>query len=172
MRSITRIALLAGAPLLAAQVASAKPENFVASLSGDQEVPPLETRARGQAKLQLDASGTELSFRLLVSNLDGVTQAHIHCGAAGVNGPVVIFLFGLQPGGVDVNGVLSSGGITSADVIPRPDSAACPGGVADLDDVLAKMREGEAYVNVHTLAFPGGEIRGEIRGVGAGGPAE
>lgn len=134
--------------------------NFAAPLSGDQEVPPVETRSTGLAKFQL--RGDELSYHLNVSRTEGVTQSHIHCGAAGVNGPVVVFLFGFVPGGVTSNGRLADGTITAADVIPRADSAACPGGVADFDDLLEKMRSGDAYVNVHTLAHPAGEIRGQI----------
>ncbi len=103
-----------------------------------------------------------MQFKLNVANGEGITQAHIHCGPPGVNGPVVVFLFGLVPTGVDNNGTLSEGVITNANVIPRPDSAACPGGVANLADVVAKMRTGGAYANVHTLEFPGGEIRGGI----------
>ena len=169
MLASIRIAPLAGALLLAAQAAPAQPLNFVAPLSGDQEVPPVETQARGLAKLQLDASGGELSYRLVVAQLEGVTQAHIHCGSAGVNGPVVAFLFALMPGGVDVNGVLSGGGITDADVIVRPDSPECPGGVASFDDLVARLESGEAYVNVHTLDNPGGEIRGQVQGGGGRG---
>lgn len=163
-----RIALAIGILLLAAQTTTAQPTNFVATLSGDQEVPPVETRAHGVAKLQLDASGTELSYRLAVSRLEGVTQAHIHCGTADVNGPVVAFLFALMPGGVDIEGVLASGGITDADVIARPDSPECPGGVEDLDDVVARLEAGEAYVNVHTLDQPGGEVRGQVQSPGNG----
>jgi hypothetical protein len=48
-------------------------------------------------------------------------------------------------------------------VIPRPSTAICPGGGATLDDVIEKMNNGGAYVNVHTLVFPGGEIRGDIK---------
>ena len=55
-----------------------------------------------------------------------------------------------------VNGILAEGTITAADVIARPDSAACPGGVATLADVIAKIRSGGAYANVHTLANPSG----------------
>jgi hypothetical protein len=48
-------------------------------------------------------------------------------------------------------------------VIDRPDSAACPGGVSGLDDLLDKIQSGDAYVNVHTVAYQAGEIRGQIR---------
>lgn len=137
--------------------------NFVAPLSGRAEVPPNDSQGTGVAKFKLSEDGTELSYKLIVANIDNVTQAHIHCGAEGVNGPVVAFLFGFAAGGVTLNGVLAEGTITAADVIPRPDSPACPGGVADFDDLLAKMRSGDAYVNVHTIELPPGEIRGQIQ---------
>ena len=163
--SITLIIVLT--MLVATSAAYASPagasQNFVAPLSGGEEVPPVVTNARGVATLKLSEDGTELQYKLIVANIQGVTQAHIHCGAARVNGPVVSFLFGFNPTGDAVNGGVAEGTITAANVIPRPDSAACPGGVADFDDLMAKLRSGDAYVNVHTLAYPGGEIRGQIR---------
>jgi hypothetical protein len=159
------MALLALA--LAAAPASASDLRFVAPLSGGEEVPPVATNATGVATFKLSADETELRFRLVVANIHNVTQAHIHCGAAGVNGPVVLFLYPEGPPPVLIpgrfQGVLASGTRTGADVIPRPDSPECPGGVANLDDLVAKMRSGDAYVNVHTSQHPPGEIRGQIR---------
>ncbi len=140
-----------------------EPQKFVAHLAGENEVPPVDTEAQGQAKVREGAGGTELDFKLNVANIENVTQSHIHCGASGVNGPVVVFLFGFISGGVTVNGILAQGTIDASDVIPRPDSAACPGGVADLDDLRAKIASGDAYVNVHTVQFPGGEVRGQLQ---------
>lgn len=137
-------------------------KNFIAHLSGDAERPtPVDTDAGGLAVFHLNKEGTELRYKLIVTNIENVTQAHIHCGSADVAGPVVAFLFGFVAEGVTQNGVLAAGTITAGDVIPRPDSAQCPGGVANFDELLAKMRSGDAYVNVHTLQFPGGEIRGQ-----------
>ena len=142
--------------------------NFAAPLSGAAERPdPVDTNATGVGIFHLNKDGTELSYKLIVANIENVLQAHIHCGSADVAGPVVVFLYPsgpppvLIPGRTD--GILAEGTITAGDVIPRPDSPACPGGVADFDDLLAKMRSGDAYVNVHTLQFPGGEIRGQIK---------
>lgn len=143
--------------LAAAPAAADAPENHRAHLTGAGEVPAVDTDAQGQAIFQLSADGTTLDYTLIVANIENVVQAHIHCGAPDVNGPVVVFLFGPVPGGVDHNGVLSTGTATDADVIPRPEC-----GVADLDDVMEKIRTGEAYANVHTTANPGGEIRGQI----------
>ena len=75
----------------------------------------------------------------------------------------MVFLYGFNAAGVDPHGTLNEGTITNANVIPRAASAACPGGVANLEDVVEKMNNGGAYVNVHTITFPGGEIRGDIR---------
>jgi len=160
VRPFMALALLV---LVASPAAAAGPDNnFAAPLRGNEEVPAVQTHAVGVATFKLNWAEDELQFKLNVANGQGITQAHIHCGPPGVNGPVVVFLFGLVPTGVDNNGTLNEGVITNANVIPRPASAACPGGVATLADVVAKMRTGGAYANVHTLDFPGGEIRGGI----------
>lgn len=138
--------------------------SFVSPLKGAAERPnPVDTNAAGFAKFVVNADETAVTYRLIVANIDGVTQSHIHCGGPEVAGPVVAFLFGLNAAGVTENGILAEGTITAANVIPRPDSAACPGGVANLADLIEKIRAGEAYTNVHTLTWPGGEIRGTIR---------
>lgn len=149
---------VAAGPTLAAQL------RFTAVLKGANERPvPVDTNAAGFARFWLNSDETEIHYMLIVANIDGVTQAHIHCGTPDVAGPVVAFLYGFNPVGVTVNGILAEGVITQANVIARPDSAACPGGVSTLADVIAKMRSGGAYANVHTLAFPGGEERGTIQ---------
>ncbi|HEX9898895.1 MAG TPA: CHRD domain-containing protein, partial [Candidatus Methylomirabilis sp.] len=68
--------------------------NFVAHCTGGQEVPPVVTPGQGQAKFQFSADGSELSYRLLVTNLEDIVAAHIHIAPAGENGPVVAFLYG------------------------------------------------------------------------------
>ena len=151
------VLMVAAGPTLAAQL------RFTAVLKGANERPtPVDTNAAGVAKFTISPDDSSITYRLIVANIDGVTQAHIHCGTPDVAGPVVVFLYGFNATGVTVNGILAEGTITEANVIPRPDSAACPGGVATLADVIAKMRSGGAYANVHTLAWPAGEIRGPI----------
>ena len=162
-----RVAISAfGAALLAAGTISAVLAgngSLTAHLIGEGENPDVDTRATGQAILKVDAAAGEASWRLIVSNIEDVTQAHIHCGGPAVNGPIVVFLFGLDATPDDHHGVLSTGTFDDSDVIDRPDSPACPGGVADFDDLMEKIAAGEAYVNVHTTANPGGEIRGQIQ---------
>jgi hypothetical protein len=137
--------------------------NWSTHANGSMEVPVRDTQGQAQAIFHLAKDGNSVDFKLIASNIEGVTQAHIHCGHPGENGPIVVFLYGFNPAGVAPHGILNEGTFTDAQVIDRPSTPICPGGVADLDDVLEKMETGGAYVNVHTLVFPGGEIRGDIR---------
>jgi hypothetical protein len=87
------LALLALAPPAVAS------DNFVAPLSGDQEVPARDTQAVGVATFKLRDGGTALLFKVNVANIDNAFAAHIHCGAVGVNGPVGVTLFLGAPAG-------------------------------------------------------------------------
>ena len=53
-----------------------------------------DTQGQAQAIFHLSDDGDALDFKLIASNIVGVTQSHIHCGAPGVNGPIVVFLYG------------------------------------------------------------------------------
>lgn len=144
--------------------------NLGTHLTGAEEVPPTNTQAQGEAIFRVSADGSTVDFRLIASNIDNVTQAHIHCGPAGANGPVRMWLYPvIGPTGAPgpnasgpQNGVLASGTFTPAEVF-------CPDGTA----LLEAMRAGLTYVNVHTNDgvaptntgpgdFPGGEIRGQL----------
>lgn len=141
---------------------SSQNRNFRTHLSGGEEVAlnPVVTRAQGQAIFQLSKDGTTLSYKLIVSNIQNVTMAHIHLAPAGVNGPVVAWLYPdgppaqLIPG--RINGVLAEGTITAANLVG-------PLAGASLDDLIEAMRAGGTYVNVHTSQYPAGEVRGQIR---------
>ena len=122
---------------------SAQPTTFRAVLSGGDEVPPRDTGARGVAIFRLSADGSELGFRLVVANIENVVAAHIHCGVAGVNGPVGVTLFGGAPAGGRIDGELAAGSLTAPDL-----GNAC--GWTDLEDVVTAVESGAAYVNVHT----------------------
>jgi len=155
--------------LAAGPAAAAADTTFVAPLNPGEEVadPAVESNATGVATFKLSPDGTALSFRLIAANIQNVLMAHIHCGPAGTNGPIAVWLYpsapppSLIPG--RFQGTLASGTLTDANVMPLLDSAACPGGVSTLEDVLEKMRTGGAYVNVHTTQYPGGEVRGQVR---------
>lgn len=134
--------------------------NFTAHLSGGQETPTVESSARGEAIFQLSKDGTELSYKLIVANIENVRMGHIHLAPAGTNGGVVVWLYPSVPPMVTIpgpfNGILKQGVITASNL-----SGALAG--KPLSDLIDKMKSGMAYVNVHTNQFPGGEIRGQIQ---------
>jgi hypothetical protein len=138
--------------------AASPSHNFGAQMYGGGEVPPNDSKGRGSAIFRLSDDGTTLHYKLIVANIDNVTQSHIHLAPAGSNGPIVVFLFGFVAGGVTENGVLAEGDITAANLIARP----AIGFGATMAELVAKMRTGGAYVNVHTVALPAGEIRDQI----------
>jgi hypothetical protein len=155
--------------LVAHATAFAAPKTtFRAILTGSEEVPSHDTKARGHATFILNKEGTEISYRLNVSNMDNVTVAHIHLGNPGENGAPVVTLYGpVAAGGGKKSGVLASGTIRASDL---------QGTLAGktIADLVTEMSAGHAYVNVHTDDgtgeanrgpgdFPDGEIRGQIR---------
>jgi glucose/arabinose dehydrogenase len=131
---------------------------FRARLVGAEEVPAVETHARGEALFRVTRDGSALAFELVVARIDDVVASHVHCAPAGTNGPVGVTLFSGGP--VSTSGPLAGGTIEAAD-----SGNAC--GWTTLDDVIDAMRAGGAYVNVHTLAHPPGEIRGQLSAVPA-----
>lgn len=140
--------------------------NFRAHLSGDQEVPSVETNATGQAIFKLSKDGTELYYKVIVANIENVLMAHIHWAPAGENGGVVAWLYPAGPPPALIpgrfSGILAQGTITADDLV---------GDLAgmSLEDLVAQMLADQTYVNVHTTQNPGGEVRGQIRGNAPGG---
>jgi hypothetical protein len=138
------------------------------TLSGFEEVPSVSTRARGELYLRIDGSGQFVNYELTYSNLQGqVRQAHIHFAQTAVNGPIVIWLCGtsFNPGPDGTQPCPQSGTvrgiITASNVLASPPTQLIAAG--ELSEMIAAMRAGAAYANVHSDLAPGGEMRGQIR---------
>jgi hypothetical protein len=128
--------------------------DFEAILTGDQEVPPVETDMEGEVDIEL--KNNRLGFELRVEdNTNEIFAAHVHCAPPGVNGPVGVTLF--MGSFTKESGRLAQGNIRAPDA-----SNGC--GWTDINDIIAAMESGNAYVNVHTTAESGGVPSGEIRG--------
>lgn len=143
------------------ETVSAAPEQFASALSGSNEVPPVTTTATGNATFTA-IGDTAISYSIVVNGLTGVTMGHIHVGGAGVSGGVVVWLLppngtAPQPASGTVNGTLATGTITAAWI--RGIGTSAP---ISLDSLKSLMRSGNAYVNIHTSANGGGELRGQI----------
>jgi hypothetical protein len=130
-------------------------ETFSATLTGAAERPnPVTTNATGAASFTVD--GQTVDFTITAQNIQNATAAHIH-GPADANAAtgVLVTLFAGNPPVNVANGTLVTGTFPSAQFTIRD-------GVS-VDSVLNLMRDGLAYVNVHTSANQGGEIRGQIQ---------
>ena len=141
--------------LISSTIASAE-EVLQARLTGDQEVPPVDTDTTGRFKILVNKGATAGEYTLSVDSGVRVTQAHFHCGPAGVNGPVIVFLAGFRPEGWDVNGKwVSDATITDANVVD-------PSCGTTLAQIFEQARNGNVYVNVHSVAHPTGVARGQL----------
>ena len=140
-------------------------------LTGYEEVPSVSTAAQGQFNARI--RGDEIEWQLSYSDLEGaVQQAHIHFGQTGVNGGISVFLctnLGNGPTGTQScpNPPANiSGRIFAADVspnIPATAGARTQGiNTGQIEELIAAMRAGATYVNVHSTLWPGGEVRSQI----------
>ena len=158
-------------PLMAVP-ALASAERIQATLSGYEEVPAVSTLASGEFRGTISPDETSIDYELTYSGLQGgVTQAHIHFGQASVNGGVVVWLCGTAatPGPLGTPSCPVPSGTVSGTIMAGQVCAALCGatqqiGAGELAEVIAAIRAGRAYANVHTVVSPGGEIRGQIRG--------
>lgn len=134
--------------------------NFQAHLSGREEVPPVKTKAQGEATFKLSKDGNSIHYKITVANIDSVNMAHIHKGASGKEGPIVVWLYPSAPPAKLIpgksNGVLAEGTITGSNLTG-------PLAGKTIKDLINVMKSGNAYVNVHTIQHPAGEIRGQIK---------
>ncbi|HEX4927952.1 MAG TPA: CHRD domain-containing protein [Burkholderiales bacterium] len=106
------------------------------SLAGAQEVPPVSTAAKGSGTFRVMEDGT-LTGSVTTEGMQG-TMAHIHHGAKGKNGPVIIPL------------------------VKNGNTYSVPAGRKLTEAQMAQLKAGELYVNVHSNAHKGGEIRAQL----------
>jgi hypothetical protein len=127
---------------LGATIAFAGPafaQKMKATLDGKSEVPPNASPATGSADVDFDAATKKLSWKLTYSGLSGpATAAHFH-------GP-------------------AEAGKAAGVKVPIPNATSSPaeGSAVLTDDQIADLTAGKYYINVHTAANPGGEIRGQV----------
>lgn len=131
-------------------------------LTGAQEVPEVATAGQGVLTLQFDEGLTQATFNLDVAGTNPVVAAHLHCGRAGENGPIVVTLFGPDPNGVPPAAPLAQGTITNASVVSPAGDPACGVPLNNIASVFAAIREGWIYTNVHSIVNPEGEVRGQV----------
>ena len=127
-------------------------QKFNTKLSGQQEVPPVQSTASGMAWFK--TMQDKILFKLNVTDMQGVTQAHIHTGKQGENGPILVTLYKSDTPQA-INGKLAYGNIT-ANLLEGPMKG------KQISDLTTAMSNESTYVNVHTEKYPKGEVRGQI----------
>lgn len=171
-KSSLAIALLALVVTTSATLAGDRGERdtFFASMTGFQEVTgpgPILSTGTGTLKLKLDRRAQTLTFWLTYQNLTpNAFMAHIHFAPVHVGGSIIVWFCGgapvTPPPGVQAcpaQGGTVTGVITAGDVQSVPAQHIMAG---DFDALVAALDNDSAYANVHTAAFPAGEIRGQI----------
>lgn len=107
------------------------------TLSGAQEVPPVNTDATGTGTFRVMEDGT-ITGSVTTKGMQGF-MAHIHHGAKGHNGPVIIPL------------------------VKKGDTYSVPEGKKLTEAQMAELKAGDLYVNVHSPSHKGGEIRAQLQ---------
>jgi hypothetical protein len=121
---------------------------YFADLNGAQENPAVATAATGKGIAIISADASTVTYLVTYSGLSGtVNAAHIHTGAVGANGGVIL---PLVAGASPMTGVLTAANFSAS------------GSVTTFAQAVAAIRAGTTYINLHTTANPGGEIRGQI----------
>jgi hypothetical protein len=140
-------------------------QNFSATLSGKDEVPPTESNSTGTAKFQVSQNkdnDSQVSFWVNITGIKKVNQAHIHNGTAGQNGDIVATLSKGKSakGGDSPPQIGFSGNITKGELEG-------PLKGKEISDLVKLMSDGASYANVHTDKYTKGAIRGQIESTSA-----
>ncbi len=141
-------------------IVSAEEYQFSCKLDCNKIGPkPADTKAKGEITFQLNENKQELIYKLEVEEIKDVYMAHIHIGPNDKQGPIAVWLYPLNDQDNaqrciegEFNGTLAEGTIKPEDIKE---------GIT-FNDLIEAMRNGNAYVNVHTKKFIPGEIRGQV----------
>lgn len=131
-------------------------QKFKATLNGASEVPPVQTKASGDATFELKSDGKTMDYAINVKSIDKVLYAHIHEGKDSVNGPIVVTLFNPSSPTGKMDGQLVNGTFGASTF-----EGSLKG--KPMSDLLDLIKNKQAYVNVHTVQNPPGEIRGTVQ---------
>ena len=169
LRFLTGAVVVLGLALVVRADDGAHARNFHAALIGYQEVPSVATVAHGDFHARISKDETTIEWDESWDGLQApVTQSHIHVGRRAMTGSIVIWLCGTAtnpgPAGTQscpqsgkINGVITSTNVIAGSTASQQLKA------GDLEAVIAAIRAGAAYANVHSNLSPGGEIRGQLR---------
>jgi hypothetical protein len=157
-RRIFATALIASLTALGITACSSDPqEKYVAELRSTNEVPANSSAAVGQVVLLVSRDASYAEYSVEQSGLTGgIRGGHFHRAAAGVNGPIVLSFF------FNADGTGNNSPVPGTTDLELNHSIGRTINKTQLDAILADLRAGNLYANIHTPNFPGGEIRGQL----------
>ena len=169
MKAAVASALVAGAVVAGTVAFADGGDSIRETLTGYEEDPlVLSTSGSGEFWATISAKGGQIRYQLSYADLEGdVQQAHIHFGGRHQSGGISAFLCtnvgggpaGDPPQACPPAPATITGTITADDVIgPVPQGI----GAGELDELVAAIRGGVTYANLHTAKYPGGEIRAQL----------
>jgi hypothetical protein len=175
---LTLVTLIAGAVAVLAvgsyaTADSGKKNLKSGELTGYEENPDISTSATGTFEISIDDDAREFTYELTYSGLEGaVQQAHIHFAKPAVNGGITLFLcsnLGNGPAGTPACPATATATVTrtvGAAAILSPavgtTNQGIAAGAAGWTELVAALRAGHTYANVHSALWPAGEIRAQI----------
>ncbi len=132
-------------------IPTATPAPLVVALSGDQQVPPVVSAGSGTANILIDEAAGEIRVDISIEGIEAgeILFAHFHLAPSG------------EAGGIVANIITSSPSITTFSAVIRAEDVIPLADVEDFDGLVAAIRAGRTYVNIHTLSNPIGELRGQ-----------
>ena len=133
-----------------------RPRAFVASLSGQAQVPPVRTEAKGRAWIEINRERTRMQFKIDLANVRDVRAAHIHLASKGKSGPAVIEMYGGPEKPGLYTGTLTEGTLTGIRFVDALQGKS-------MAELLRSLDAHEAYLDIKTRAHPDGELRGWFR---------
>jgi hypothetical protein len=149
--------------------------DFSTHLTGYEETPlTLNTTGTGDFRAVVSPDGTSIMYKLTYRDLSSTAlQAHIHFGRPAISGGIVLWLCANNPPITPPASIPTpqqcppfpatiTGTLTAADVVASSNGQGIQAGAAGLAEMIAAMRAGAAYANVHTTTHPSGEIRGRL----------
>ncbi|UGS36435.1 CHRD domain-containing protein [Capillimicrobium parvum] len=149
-KPLVAVVILAAA-IPAGLAGAASSQKYDATLKGSSEVPKSSSKATGHAEFTIAPNGRSIRYEITAKGLTGPAQAsHIHLGRPGQAGGVLISI-STKPFSLPRAGRLTAKQFTAV------------GNVKTFAQAVRAMKAGRTYVNIHTMQFPAGEIRGQVR---------
>jgi hypothetical protein len=143
-----------GAPAIAGEI-----PDYHANLSGAGEVPPVNTAAHGEVLFWVSEDQQSVRYRLSVAEMQDVTFVHLHLGRADAPGPVVAGLYPERPPPKLISGMFTG---VVAERSLEPHDLLGPLQGQSVRDLVAELKAGKMYVNVHSNRYSAGEIGGQV----------